>query len=385
MRLERTGWVVAVVVVLGLIAWSRLRAVEVPVLQVAVQPLEHWVVASGQIRYHSLARVGAEITGTVAQRHVREGDSVEAGQLLVSLRDDDWQAQLEQAQAALDQLHNQLYPQAVQSLNEARLAWQQAEREARRRSELASQDMVAQEQAEQAKVLAQTGKAALRRAELQEQSLQPGGDEERQLQQRLEQARANLEKTRIRAPFAGRVQTRSVEPGDQVQPGRVLLEIARLDGLEVIAAVDEKYMAPLQLGQEAIVIADAWPQHELKAQVSFLAPTVDEASGTLDVHLQVDDPQQLLRQGMTVSASVLVASKAEALVLPRDYLQPAGAHVQVLRLSEGELEPVAVQTGLQTTARIEVVSGVQAGDFLVLPEHVPSGASRLRAGESVQP
>jgi HlyD family secretion protein len=110
------------------------------------------VVASGQVRYQSLARIGAEITGTVEQRHVREGDQVAAGDLLVSLQADDLQAQFEQAQTALDQLRNQLYPQAVHTLQEARLAWQQAEREAQRRTQLARDDMLAPEQAEQADI-----------------------------------------------------------------------------------------------------------------------------------------------------------------------------------------------------------------------------------------
>src|SRR5690554_8162798 len=125
-------WFVYAGVALGLIVavggWSRWRALEVPTVQLQLQPLQQWVVASGQVRNQSLARIGAEITGVVAQRHVREGDEVQAGDLLISLGADELQAQYEQAQIALTQLHEQLYPQAQQSLREARLAWQQAER-----------------------------------------------------------------------------------------------------------------------------------------------------------------------------------------------------------------------------------------------------------------
>lgn len=380
MRRWKSFLLLAVLLVMGILAgWNRWRGEVVEVFQVQQQPLEQWVVASGQVRYQSLARIGAEITGTVAQRHVREGDQVAAGDLLISLQANELQAQFEQAQTALDQLRNQLYPQAVQTLQEARLAWQQAEREAQRRRQLAKDEMIAPEQAEQAEYQAQTRKTALKRAEIVEKSLKPAGDEERLLQQRLDLARANLAKTQIRAPFAGRVQTRSVEPGDQVQPGKVLLEVARKDGLEIIAAVDEKYMAPLALGQSAVVIADAWPQQELSAQVSFLAPTVDEAGGTLDVHLQVDDPQQLLRQGMTVSVSVLTASKQQALVIPRDYLEQQ----TIWRLQNSQLQQVPVKLGLQTSTRAEVISGLSAGDLLVLPEHVPQTSQRVRAARMV--
>lgn len=378
----RRGWVIGgagILVLVALMGWSRWRGEAVSVLQVQQRPLEQWVVASGQVRSQSLARMGAEITGTVAQRHVREGDQVAAGDLLISLQADDWQAQLQQAQTALDQLRNQLYPQAVHTLQEARLAWQQSEREAQRRMQLAKDDMLATEQAEQAELQAKIRKATLKRAELAEHALKPGGDEERLLQHKLELARASLAKTRIHAPFAGRVQTRNVEPGDQVQPGKVLLEIARLDDLEVVAAVDEKYMAPLALEQRAVVIADAWPQQELQAQVSFLAPAVDEAGGTLDVHLQVDDPQRLLRQGMTVSVSVLTASKPQAWVVPRDYLQQQS----VWRLQDGRLQQVPVTIGLQTSTQVEVLSGLHGGDWLVLPHQRLQQGARLRVGQII--
>lgn len=372
-----------VLLVLAVLGWKQWRGIEVPVLQLQEQPLQQWVVASGQVRNQSLARIGAEITGTVAQRHVREGDEVQAGDLLVSLRPDELQAQYEQAQTALAQLRNQLYPQARQSLEEARLAWQQAVREAERRTRLAGQEMLSAELAEQARHLVQTRKTALARAELAEQALKPGGDEEQLLQQRLRTARASLDKTRITAPFAGKVQTRSVEPGDQVQPGRVLLEIARSDGLEIVAAVDEKHIAPLQTGQTAVVIADAWPQRELPAQVSFIAPAVDESSGTLDVHLRVQDEQQLLRLGMTVSVTILSAEKQQALAVPRDYLLHDADGWHVLVLEDGQAHRRPVQTGLQAGTRVELLDGVRAGDLLLLPESLAGRQQRLRAGVSV--
>jgi HlyD family secretion protein len=331
------------------------------------------------VRYQSLARIGAEITGTVAERFVREGDQVQAGDQLISLHQDEWLAQYKQAQTALAQLTNQLYPQALESLAEARLAYQQAQREAQRRTQLAEQGMLSTEQSEQAQSLAKTRKTSLTRAELLVRSLQPGGDEERLLQQRLQSAKANLDKTQISAPFAGRVQTRNVEPGDQVQPGKVLLEIARLDGLEIVAAVDEKYMAPLQLGQSAVVIADAWPEHELPATVSFIAPAVDESSGTLDVHLQVQDSEARLRQGMTVSVSILTAQKQQALLVPKDYIWHTEQGWQVYTLADGKTALTPIELGLQSTTAVEVIKGITAGTQLVLPDDVK------QLGQSVRP
>lgn len=363
----------------GLKVYTTWRGVDVRALTVQMLPLEQWVVASGQVRYQSLARIGTEITGTVAERFVREGDQVQAGDPLISLRQDEWQAQYQQAQNALTQLRNQRYPQAQASLVEARLAYQQAQREAKRRAQLAEQGMLSAEQSEQAQHVVNTRKTALNRAQLLAHSLQPGGDEEQLLQQRLQSAQANLDKTLISAPFAGRVQTRNVEPGDQVQPGTVLLEIARLEGLEIVAAVDEKYIAPLQLGQSAVVIADTWPEHALPANVSFLAPAVDESSGTLDVHLQVQDSEARLRQGMTVSVSILTGQRAQALLVPNDYLVRNAQGTQVYTLAEGKSRLTSVELGLSSTTAVEVVSGLRAGEQLLLPDDVE------HVGQTVRP
>lgn len=371
--------VLALALGVGFSAFKTWRGTPVRVITAQMLPLEQWVVASGQVRYQSLARIGAEITGTVAERFVREGDQVQAGDPLISLHREEWLAQYQQAQTALAQLTNQLYPQALESLAEARLAYQQAQREAQRRAQLAEQGMLSTEQSEQAQSLAKTRKTSLTRAELLVRSLQPGGDEERLLQQRLQSAKANLDKTLISAPFAGRVQTRDVEPGDQVQPGKVLLEIARLDGLEIVAAVDEKYMAPLQLGQSAVVIADAWPEHELPATVSFIAPAVDESSGTLDVHLQVQDSEARLRQGMTVSVSILTAQKQQALLVPKDYIWHTEQGWQVFTLADGKTALTPIELGLQSTTAVEVIKGITAGTQLVLPDDVK------QLGQAVRP
>lgn len=377
--------ILALLGVVAMLAWRHWQGVEVPVYQVRLLPLEQRVVASGQVRNQSLARVGAEITGVIEQRHVREGDRVEAGTLLASLRADEARAQLQQAQTALEQLRRQQYPQARASLDEARLLWQQAEREAQRRSRLVEEGAISTEQREQAVSLAQTRKAGLLRAELAVAALQPGGEDEQLLQQRVAAARAVLERTQIRSPFAGEVQSRAAEPGDQVQPGRVLFEIARDAGLEIVAAVDEKFIAPLAAGQQAVVIADAWPDQQLSAALRYLSPAVNEADGTLAVHLDVDDPQELLRLGMTVSVSIRVATREQALAIPRDYLLVDGAGPQVLVLEQDRLQVRPVTLGLQAGTRVEIVQGLKAGDLLVLPEHQPGDNRRVRAASMENP
>jgi HlyD family secretion protein len=353
-------------------------------LTVELMPLELRIVASGEVRYQSLARIGSEMTGTVLARHVREGDRVNKGDLLIELNPDELQARFDQAKTLLQQLREVSRPQAQAALAEARDNLRQASREARRRETLAVKGVIAAEQLEQAQRIELNAKTALTRAQLVADSLAAGSTEEQLLQQRIVSAEAELAKTRIYAPFAGRVQTRNVEPGDLVQPSKVLLEIARSDGLdpdgvasdglEVVVALDEKNFAPLKLQQPVQLIADAWPEQTVPGVVSFIAPAVDSSRGTIDVHISVLSDDSNFLQGMTVSANIIAAERERTLVLPNDYLLIGSAgQPQVLRWQDGVVRSLDVQLGLRNMTHSEILSGLAEGDVVVQAGKVSDG------------
>lgn len=374
------GVVIAVLAAALLIGIPKWRGPVVPALSVVMQPLELRIVASGEVRYQTLAHIGSEITGTVIARHVREGDLVSKGDLLIELNPEELQSRLAQAQTLLQQLREVSRPQAQAALIEAQDNLRQASREARRRETLADKGVISTEQVEQAQRMELNAKTAVTRAQLSVDSLAAGSTEERLLQQRIASAEAELAKTRIYAPFAGRVQTRNVEPGDLVQPSKVLLEIARSDGfdrdglasdgLEVVVALDEKNFAPLKLQQPVQLIADAWPEQTVPGVVRFIAPAVDSGRGTIDVHIDVladnDNQYHSFLQGMTVSANIIAAECEQTLVLPNDYLlSDSAGQTQVMQWQEGKVQRVNVQLGLRNMTHSEVVSGLTEGDVVV--------------------
>lgn len=377
------GLVVAALCVAAVFGVQKWRGPVLPGLTVEFMPLELRIVASGEVRYQSLARIGSEITGTVLARHVREGDRVSKDDLLIELNPDELQARLAQAKTLLQQLREVSRPQAQAALTEARDNLRQVSREARRREALAVKGVISAEQVEQAQRIELNAKTALTRAQLAADSLAVDGTEEQLLQQRIVSAEAELAKTRIYAPFAGRVQTRNVEPGDLVQPSKVLLEIARSDGvasdgLEVVVALDEKNFAPLKLQQPVQLIADAWPEQTVPGVVSFIAPAVDSSRGTIDVHISVlaDDAKQrnIFLQGMTVSANIIAAERERTLVLPNDYLLTGSAgQTQVLRWQNGAVSAFDVQLGLRNMTHSEILSGLAEGDVVVQAGKVSDG------------
>lgn len=377
--------IVGIAIVFGVQKW---RGPVLPALTVELMPLELRIVASGEVRYQSLARIGSEITGTVLARHVREGDRVNKGDLLIELNPEELESRLAQAQTLLQQLQEVSRPQAQAALIEARDNLRQVSREARRRETLADKGVISTEQVEQAQRIELNAKTALTRAQLAADSMAVDSTEERLLKQRIASAEAELAKTRIYAPFAGRVQTRNVEPGDLVQPSKVLLEIARSDGvdrdgvasdgLEVVVALDEKNFAPLKLQQPVQLIADAWPEQTVPGVVSFIAPAVDSDRGTIDVHIDVlsdkSSEHNAFLQGMTVSANIIAAERDNTLVLPNDYLLSNSAgQTQVLRWQNGKVNAVKVQLGLRNMTHSEIIAGLAEGDIVVQADKLNDG------------
>lgn len=348
---------------LAWLAAGVLRGPSLPGYEVAAQPLVQTVVATGRVAALSRVQVGAEVTGVVLERRVREGDRVQPGDVLAVLRSDDLQAAVTEAQAELARLQQSTLPQAQAAVREADVSLTQAGREVQRRRQLYEQRAIPREELERAIQAEAAARTAAERARLEAQSLLAGKPNESLARARLASAEAQLAKTLIRAQVAGTVLTRNAEPGDLVQPSRVLFEIARDGETEVLVPLDEKNLEVLALGQPAVCIADAYPARPFAATVNFIAPSVDPQKGTVDVRLLVPERPDFLREDMTISVSIRTGSRDHAIVVPNDALHAVnGNQATVWRVSDGRATRQRVKLGLRGLAATEVTSGLRAGD-----------------------
>ncbi len=353
-------------VLAALFVVQKLRGPVVAGYQVAAQPLVQVVVATGRVAAVSRAQVGSPVTGVVLERRVREGDVVRAGDVLAVLRADDLAAAVSEAQAALEQLQQSTRPQAQASLREAEARLAQASREAQRRRELFQRQMITRETMEQAAQAETVARTAVEQARLAVRSLAAGNPGEAAARARVESARAQLAKTTIRAEVAGTVLTRNAEPGDLVQPGRVLFEIARAGDTEILVPLDEKNLNVLALGQSAMCIADAFPAQPFPAKVSFIAPSIDPQRGTVEVRLRVAPVPGFLLQGMTVSVNVEAGRRERAIVVGNDALATLdGNNAEVWLVADGRAVRRRVQLGLRGLTQTEVTAGLQEGDWVL--------------------
>lgn len=367
-----------------LISGVLLRQWRGPLLEtyaITPMPLVQTVVASGRVVTVSRAQVGSEIAGVVLERRVQEGDNVKTGTVLAVLRSDDLAAQVRQAEAALAQLETTARPQARVALERAESQLAQAARETERRRALAEKAMIPAEMLEQAVQAQVLAAKAAEAARLTAASFAKGKSEETLLQERLKSLKAQQAKSEVRAESAGTILSRNVEPGDVVQPGRVLFSMALAGDTEVLVPFDEKNLSLLSLQQSAQVIADAYPGQPIAAHISFIAPVIDSQRGTVDVRLKLEEVPAFLRQDMTVTVSVETGRRPQALVIPNDALasvQGDAATVWVVR--EDKVQQQALTLGLRGLGLTEVLTGLAAGDLVIAdPTLAPTSGTRVRA------
>ena len=375
------------IIVAGFFAFRWWQGPLLPSYRISSMPLVQTVVATGRVVAVSNTDIGSEISGVVLERRVAEGEQVAAGDLLLVLSSDDVAAQVRQAEAELAELISSTRPQAAVDLANAEVALAQADRNVERRRELAAISAISDEEMEQAIQAQAQARNDLENARLRANALSSGGVEEDLLRARIAALQAQLNKAQVRSKVSGTILTRNVEVGDLVQPGQSLFTIA-LDGkTEIRVPLDERNLSRLALQQPAVAIADAYPDKPFPVRISFIAPSIDPQRGTVEVRLSVDPVPDFLRQDMTVSVNIETDQRAKALVIPNDALANVKEDsAEVLLLRDGQVQRQRVRLGLRGLSASEVLSGLSAGDEILVDATVSlADGKRVRTALQAAP
>lgn len=381
--------------VVTVFAWYMMRAPMVAATVVQSQPLVRTLLFSARVASASRVEIGATMTGRVAQVRVAEGARVKQGDILVRLENDELQASFGQAQAGVRQAQARLAGLQSSgrsgvhaSLEQAESVLHAAHKELVRTQELVAQGFVSTARLDEAQRAAAVATAQRNAALAQVQANAPQGADSVgaqaqvvQAQGTLAAAQARLEQATLTAPADARVLIRGVEPGQIVQPGRALLTLALDSTVQLVGQVDERYMAQVQLGQRAIVRADAFAQQPFDAQVQSIAPVVDAQRGAVEVKLVLTGAApQFLREDMTLSVELVTGQRDHALVVPSQAVTAAadGAPTTVRLAQEGRVVARSVQLGLRTLDAVEVLDGLAAGDVVLLGP-APAAGKRVKA------
>lgn len=338
------------------------------------------VVASGRVETPLRVEIGSQLTSTVAAIPVMEGQTVQAVQLLIALDDREALAAVAQSRAAVTQAQTRLQqirelslPVAQQAVRQAEANWRNAAQHYDRTRILQGRGFVGQAQLDEAQRNLDVAQSQWRTAQLQFESNSTQGSDVRLAQAALEQAEASLHMaqaklryTRITAPTAGTLITRAIEPGNVVQPGKVLMVLSPEGKTQLVVQIDERNMAAVQLGQPALSAADAYPNQRFAATVSYINPAVDSQRGSVEIKLDVATPPSYLRQDMTVSVDIEVARRPDTLILSAEAIHDAAtAAPWVLKIMQGRVARQAVKLGIRSTGKMEILEGLQAGDQVI--------------------
>lgn len=390
----RLRWVFGVILLLllGAVGYWLWLPPQVAVETVRPRPLEQRLVATGRVISPERVAIGSIIVGTVAEVLVDEGYRVSPAQPLIRLDDRELQAAVQrtesalvQAQANLRQIEQVQRRTAAEARTQAELQLRQARRDHRRAAELAQEKFVSQAEVEARKEALDLAASRLRSAEQALAALQPGGSEHQAAQAAVAQAeaahaeaRARLGYALIRAPTAGTILHRNVDPGDVAQPGTPLLVLASVGETRIEVQLDERNLGLVAVGQPALASADAFPQERFDAVVRFIAPAVDPQRGTVKVELTVPEPPEYLRADMTVAVDILAARREQALAVPRSAVRDLDAQPWVLVVRDGRAVRQDVSLGLSGDGRIELRSGVEAGTAVLVDVRSAEPGQRVR-------
>lgn len=305
---------------------------------------------SGALRAYNQAQVKARVAGEVREVLVREGESVQLGQILVKMDTSDYDARLVQAQGSLAAANGQL----------------EIARQARDNNKiLLDKAFISQNSYDNAKNQYAIALANVNSAK--------GA---------VAVAQKALADTVIRAPIAGLISSRSVQPGEKVSPDFRLLEVLDLRTMEMEAPVPTQDIACIQI-EQAVQLKIEGIAHTVNGKVSRINPATTLGSRSIMTYIQIPNADGALRSGMFAEAQIVVEQQHGVLIIPQTAVRNENGNNFVYAIENNSLQQKPVKLGLSGDsagiASVEVRSGLSKGAQLV-----KTNLGSLRAGIAVK-
>jgi len=302
--------------------------------------------AVGTLHARENATLSAQVVGRVLQVLVREGDHVAAGQTLAILDDATLRASAEQADAAVSAAENQ---QAAAQTN----------------ADLAASTLARYKQLqEQKSVSPQEMDEVARRAEASNAQVAALGAQANAAKAQASGAQTMLQYARIRAPFAGVITARMVDPGALAAPGVPLLQVDQDGPLQLQATVDESAIAAVHIGMSIPVSVDGASMTGDSGKVEEIVPAADPSSHTFLIKIDLA-PSKGLRAGMYGTAQIPTGAH-QAILVPSSSIVSRGSLPCAYVLdSNGIAQLRYVTTGAAQGSMVEILSGISAGEKLI--------------------
>lgn len=376
-----------------------IATVAVAQLEPAAPSVDRDVIFTGQVEHGTMIRavrgpgtlvpehirwVSAVTAGRVERRLVETGATVSAGTVIMELSNPDVQLQALEAERQLATAQSGLVEVATnlqtQRLNQAgivaqtRSQFQQAERTYQSNQELAEKELIArnvlQQSRDQVTELEERLAIERQRLELMERNIarQLAVQESQiaRLQQIVDFQRDRLGSMQVVAGTDGVVQEINFEPGQWVQPGTTLAKVVQPGRLKAVLRIPEVQAKDVAVGQTASIDIRSGV---IAGHVTRMDPAAQGGSVTVDVALDVDELPRGARPDLSVDGTIEVARLDDVLHMPRPHIGQANSSVGLFKLvGDDEAVRVTVQLGQTSVNEVEVRSGLQEGDVVILSD-----------------
>jgi len=320
---------------------QNLAGMAMPVLATTViqQDMPNTVRVFGNVYAQNDTAISSEISGNIAHIAFKEGNLVKQGTVLVTIDSRTQQARLQQAKA----------------------------------------------DAELAKIELERAKNLFSRGAQSKQELDKASATFQAREADVAIAQAELDKTTITAPFAGRLGARNIAEGAYVSPGDVLVTVVDKRELKVRYSVGERYLSALKLNQAVSLAVDAFPKENFKGTVDFISPTVDETSRSILVEAVIPNADERLSPGLSAVVTHAMDITPQALIVPEEALVASIEGQNVYRIFKDDkteqlrVQKVLVDVGARADGVVQIINRLNANDQIVV-----QGQQKLRDGASVQ-
>jgi RND family efflux transporter MFP subunit len=364
---------------------SGARASDVPTVAVAkatTEDLSHGLVLTAEFKPYQEVDVMAKVAGYLKQINVDVGDRVKQGQLLAVLEIPEMGDDLTRADAAVVRAGAEVQRaedelrRAETAHDIAHLSFQRLSAVAEKRAGLVAQQELDESQSRDLVTEAQVASAKSALAATREQVNVNSAD--------TKKVKTLMEYTRVTAPFSGVITKRYADTGSMIQAGTAsqtqampVVKLSENTLLRLILPVPESAVPTVHVGQQVEVKVPTL-NRTFMGRVARFTGKLSAATRTMDTEVDVSNPDLVLMPGMYAEVDLTLAHRNRVLTIPVTAID--GNHQVMVITPNNRIEVRKLATGLESSDRVEVTSGLNEGDMVVV-----AGRASLQAGEEVKP
>jgi membrane fusion protein (multidrug efflux system) len=301
-------------------------------VEVSYEPLNFDVKVTGSIIADESVALSSEVSAKVDGIYFKEGEQVEEGELLVSLSDDEIDAELEK----------QRFTQKLNEQNEYR------------QRRLLESEAISKEEYDIALTTLNTTLSDIKLLEVRK------------------------EKHQIKAPFSGVIGLRQISIGSYINPGQLIATIYKIDPIKLDFSIPGRYLQDINLGDKVKFTVDAY-ENEFEGEIYAIEPQIDPQTRSIRLRAICENAQGKLLRGQFAKITLILDEIEDAIMLPTEAVVPELNGTKVWVHKDGKVTSRQVTTGIRTAGNIQITNGLQPGDVVIT-----SGLLQVRPGMEVK-